>query len=405
VRREPRLDRVGDASSAWSGPDEGICMSLRSSLLSVRRLPHPPLRAGIGLIVVLTLSIGILPPRPAIPAAASAPRRPTVVVIGTGGTMAGVSEGRFTVQHYEPGRLPTARLIKDLQPEIARLADVRAVDFDDDAEAITDLYDLSRQVDRELLHADAVVVTSGTNNLEEYAYWLDITVRSQKPVVVTGSLRPWTVVGSDAPMNLYTAVLLAASRRTTCFGTVVALNDQVLGAREATKSDSQRVGAFQSRELGVLGTVDDGRVRLLRAPARVMECDRPQQWRTPFDLSRIRRATLPRVEIVPTYLDAGGEAITAAARAGARGIVVSGAPSAAQQRAAEAVVPRGVIFVAAGNTSSGSVYPVPRPGLVSAGDLVPQKARLLLMLGLAEGGRSEQIAEWFAAYGVPQFNE
>jgi len=362
------------------------------------------LRAGVGLIVLLALSGGALP-RSALPSAVSAGHKPKVVVIGTGGTMAGVSEGRFTVQKYKPGQLPTARLIHDLQPDIGRLADVRPVDFDDDAEAVTNLYDLSRQVDRELKTADAVVVTSGTNNLEEYAYWLDITVRSQKPVVVTGSLRPWTVVGSDAPMNLYTAVELAASRRTRCFGTVVTLNDQILGAREVTKSDSQRVDAFQSRELGLLGTVDAGRVRLLRAPARVLECAHPDQWRTPFDLSRINRNALPTVEIVPTYLGAGGAPITAATQAGARGVVVSGSPSPAQQSAAVAQLSKGVVFVAAGNTTSGSVYPETRPGLVSAGDLLPQKARLLLLLGLASGANAEQIQNWFTRYGVPQFND
>ena len=385
-------------------PDERKPVPFRSSPSHPRSLRRNALRAGVGLTVLLALSGGAVP-RSGLPPAAGAAHKPKVVVIGTGGTMAGVSEGRFTVQKYKPGQLPTARLIRDLQPEIGQLADVRPVDFDDDTEAVTNLYDLSRQVDRELKTADAVVVTSGTNNLEEYAYWLDITVRSQKPVVVTGSLRPWTVVGSDAPMNLYTAVDLAASGRTKCFGTVVTLNDQILGAREATKSDSQRVDAFKSRELGLLGTVDAGRVRLLRAPARVVDCAHPDRWRTPFDLARIRRNALPTVEIVPTYLGAGGAPITAAATAGARGIVVSGSPSPAQQTAAMTQLEKGVVFVAAGNTTSGSVYPQTRPGLVSAGDLMPQKARLLLMLGLASGANATQIQDWFTRYGVPQFND
>jgi L-asparaginase len=241
---------------------------------------------------------------PAMAAAgATGTTRPKVVVIGTGGTIAGAAQSRVSFESYEPGRLPMSDLVKSLQPEVGEVAEVSVRDFGGKGSTdytLAEYHDLSRLVDRQLATADAVVVATGTQTMEELAYWLDLTVRSPKPVVITGAMRPWSAIGSDGPANLYNAVRLAASRRTHCFGAVVTLNDEIFAAREVTKTSTQRLNTFAAPETGPLGTIGDEGVTLLRAPARTCA-------KTPFDLSRISRGELPRTEIVYTYAQAGGE--------------------------------------------------------------------------------------------------
>ncbi|MGW4320525.1 asparaginase [Streptomyces sp. NPDC004684] len=351
------------------------------------------------LLVVAVLLAGLVPTLPA--AAKTEPGKPKVAVIGTGGTITGVAGDRSDFEEYKGSSLPIADIVESLRPELDAVADVTSAEGPEQT-AMTDYYDLSLQVDRELRTADAVVVTSGTKSLEELAYFLDLTVRSPKPVIVTGSMRPSNVFSADGPANLYDSIVLAASERTRCFGTVVMLDDEILAAREATKTSTLRLDTFQAREQGVLGTVDGKRIRLLRAPARIQDCGK-NSWRTPFDVSRMKRDELPRTEIVSSYPDAGGEAITAFAEAGARGIVVAGDPSPGEASALRGVLGEGVTVVAAARTGSGAVYEAGAPGVLPAEDLLPQKARILLLLTLATTREPEDVAKRFARYGVPQF--
>ncbi|MFJ4712049.1 asparaginase [Streptomyces sp. NPDC088785] len=352
-------------------------------------------------LLFAALVLGLVPAVPAAAGGGERSGRPEVAVIGTGGTITGVAKDRAEFEDYDGSALPIADVVDGLRPELDAVAAVSAQEGPEET-AMTDYYDLSRQVDRALRSADAVVVTSGTKSLEELAYFLDLTVRSPKPVVVTGSMRPSNVFGADGPANLYDAVLLAASGRTRCFGTVVTFNNEILAAREATKTTTVRPDAFQARDVGALGTVDGDRVRLLRAPARIQRCGE-DGWRTPFDLSGIRRDALPRTEVVASYPDAGGEAITAFADAGVRGIVVAGDPSDGEAAALGKVLGRGVTVVAATRTGSGAVYDAHAPGVLPAEDLLPQKARILLLLTLATTRQAPDIARRFARYGVPQF--
>jgi L-asparaginase len=259
---------------------------------------------------------------------------------------------------------------------------------------------MSTLVDERLAEADAAVVLCGTRGLEELAYWLDLTVRSPKPVTITGSMRPWNALGSDGPANLYNAIVLASAGRTTGFGTVVMLNDRILAAREATKGSTLRLDTYESREWGVLGTIDAANIRLLRAPARLRQHGSPL-WTTPFDLSAV--SALPRTEIAYSYVDASGDAITAFAAAGARGIVIAGDPSDRQGPAVKSAIAGGTVIVAANRNTSGAVYETGVPGIISAEDLLPQKARLLLTLGLALTSDLDQLRSWFHEYGVPEF--
>ncbi|MET9294042.1 asparaginase [Streptomyces sp. NPDC003077] len=329
--------------------------------------------------------------------------KPGVVVLAMGGTLSGVSARRTDFETYTAGRIPVAELVDHLRPEIGEVADVTAEDFGGKSSGeytIADYHDLARRVREHLRTADGVVVTSGTAALEELAYFLDLTVGGGKPVVVTGAVRPWTVLGSDGPPNLYNAVRLAADGRTGRFGTVVVFNDQILPARDATKTDSLRLHAFGTREYGVLGTVDEKEIRLQRAPARP-----GPPGPAPFDLSVLAREELPRVEIVATYADAGGEAITASAEAGVAGIVLAGTPSPRQLEAArEAALWHGVVFVAANRYGAGATrVETDKIDVISAGDLGPHKARILLLLARAESSDPARIRERFATVGNAQF--
>ncbi|WP_216905405.1 asparaginase [Nocardia noduli] len=327
-----------------------------------------------------------------------------VAVIGLGGTIAGTSDRRTDLETYRPGTRPIVELVDSLRPEVGELAALSTEDFGQKGSGdytVADIYDLARLVERRLEDHDSVVVSTGSATMEELSYFLDLTVRSTKPVVVTGAMRPWTAIGSDGPVNLYNAIRLAASNRTTCFGTVITLNDQILPARDATKTDSTRVNTFTTREYGDLGTIDQAGIRLQRAPARVRYCDDPARWTTPFDLTTINNGTLPRVDIVHSYLGAPAEPITAAVAAGAKGMVFAGTPSPDQATAAMAA--KGVALVATNAYGSGAITVDPKMGVVSGGDLAPKKARLLLLLALARTTDHDQIVAWFGEYGNQQF--
>jgi L-asparaginase len=311
---------------------------------------------------------------------------PRITVIGTGGTIAGTSTTRTSYQSYRAGQLEIADMVDDLRPEIDAVADVVAVQFGNRSSGsytVADYHGLSLAIDEALETADAVVVTTGTDTMEEFAYFMDLTVRSRKPVVLTGAMRPWTVIGSDAQANLFNAIVLAASGATTCFGTVIMLNDEFHAAKDVWKSDGARLDTFISRRLGALGSVDGVRVRAHRAPPRVQHCDDPEAWRTPFDLRQVSEADLPRTEVLIGYQGARlDEAVLAFADAGVKGIVnAAGGISRDARRAAQE---RGVIFVSTQRLRS------------SGHNLLPQKARLLLLLSMTFSDDAEQVRAWFA---------
>ena len=326
-------------------------------------------------------------------APADAQALPRVTIVATGGTIAGVSDTRTSFQSYRAGSLGIDEMLSELRPQIDEVADVTTVQFGNRPSggyAIADFYDLTLAVEEALETADAVVVTSGTGSMDEFVYWLDLTVQSRKPVVITGAMRPWTVIGTDAHANLFNAIVLAASGETRCFGTVLMLNDEFHAAKEAWKGDAYRMDTFVSRELGNLGFIDELDVRTYRAPPRSQLCADPARWMTPFDLSRISKDDLPRVEVLIGYQGAGlDEAITAWAEAGVRGIVLAGGRGSreVQEKAEE----MGVVFRRTHRFRTGT------------DNLYPQKARLLLLLSLAFTDDPEQVDAWFEELAGAEF--
>ena len=330
---------------------------------------------------------------PPADAAAEAGALPRVTIVATGGTIAGVSDTRTSFQSYRAGSLGIAEMLSELRPQIDEVADVTTVQFGNRPSggyAIADFFDLTLAVEEALETADAVVVTSGTGSMDEFVYWLDLTVQSRKPVVITGAMRPWTVIGTDAHANLFNAIVLAASGETRCFGTVLMLNDEFHAAKEAWKGDAYRMDTFVSRELGNLGFIDELDVRTYRAPPRVQHCADPERWMTPFDLNAISKDDLPRVEVLMGYQGAGlDEAITAWAEAGVRGIVLAGGRGSGEvQEKAEEM---GVVFRRTHRFRTGT------------DNLYPQKARLLLLLSLAFTDDAEQVDAWFDELGGAEF--
>ena len=350
-------------------------------------------------------------PAPHLISFGTKPGLPNVRVIGIGGTIVSSAVGRDRWQSYGGQGINDSILITRVMPELGEVANVSNIEISNlgsSAIKTSDMYNTTKAVDAALAEpgVDAVVVLAGTNIMEQVAYWLDLTVRSDKPVVITGSMRQNNTFSFDGLANLFNAVVLAASRKTTCYGTVLLLNDEYISAREVRKSDAVRTDTFEGGRFGVLGAVDERRVRAIQAPARVMACG-TDAWRTPFDLNTIAVTDLPKVEIEYAYMDAGSASLAAMVADGVKGIVTAGhgagSISTAQGQARTQAVESGVLFVTTTRTGSGPVWGNSK-GMIGGGDLMPQKARILLQLGLAFGKEQPQIEEWFATIGLPDFD-
>ncbi|WP_223878529.1 asparaginase [Microbacterium radiodurans] len=390
-----------------------------------RNTPDSRPRAGLRRAVAaatagLLAAAGAVALEPLAPAAVAADGdKPKIVVVATGGTLAGKAGGRDTYTSYRAGTYPMADMVGVLQPELSAFADVEVVQFGNAGSggySIAQYHDLTIAVEDALADADGVVVTTGTDTMEEFAYWLDLTVQNKKPVVITGAMRPWAagntasesmVLGTDGPANLLQSIRLAASQETYCFGTVLSLNDEVHAARDVTKGNSTRNDTFVTRMSGVLGWIDGSDVIINRAPARVLDCA-TNDWFTPFDLRTVARDAHKRVEIFYNAQAVGGEAITAWADAGVAGVVTAGTgaggiSSAAGTARTAAARDKGVWFVSTTRTGSGSVSGG-SGNIIAGGDLLPQKARLLLMLSRSFTEDIAVARGWFQTLGSPTFD-
>lgn len=337
---------------------------------------------------------------------------PNITIVGMGGTITSTAKGRNLWQSYGTDKVSISDILARLEPEISKVAKVKVEELYNISSAATTsehLYNLTMAIDKALAdeNVDGVVVNAGTNIMEELAYWTDLTVRSDKPLVFTGSMRQSNTFSFDGEANLFNAITLAASGETTCYGAVLLMNDEFFAAREVTKTDAVRVDTFDGGRYGALGTVDEDRVRSVRAPARVMKCGQ-EDWKTPFDLSKVKPADFAKVEIVYSYTEADGSVIKALADAGVDGIVTAGhgagGLSTSQQAARTEAIKDGVLFVNATRTGSGAVYDSAAPGIIGAADLLPQKARMLLQMALTFSDDPEQAREWFKSIGLPEFN-
>ena len=333
------------------------------------------------LIVWILLAIAALP-------ADAADSQSRVRVIATGGTIANAPTGRLTGEQLVASLAHPERLGR-LEAETFANLPSAALTLDDSAR-------LSRHLVAVLAadpDLDGVVVTSGTDTLEELAWFLHLTVPGNRPIVVVGAMRRPGSSESDGATNLADAVRVARSQSARGRGTLVVMHGQVLSARNVRKRHATDLGAFDAPEPERLGVIRRGRVHLSRAGP-----DAP----TPGSLALPADAPLPRVDVLLAYQGAAGDLIDAAVANGARGVVLAGAGAGAltpsQLEAARRVAHAGVPVIVASRTGAGDVpsRALSDLPLISAGDLAPVKARVLLTLALARGMDARQIVALFA---------
>jgi L-asparaginase len=329
---------------------------------------------------------------------------PHVHMLATGGTISNRDGGRLTAAELAksmPGLETHARLTYE---QFANVASSQLT--------LEQWLALSRRIN-ELYASDkalaGVVVTSGTDTLEETAFFLHLTVKDVRPVVVVGSMRNPSTLGYEGAANLLEAIRVAADPAARDKGALVVLNDEINSARDVTKTDALRLQTFQSREYGKLGVVDRDQVFFRRTITQ------RHTSRSEFDVTA---KTLPRVDVIVTYQEAPGDLIKAAVDAGAKGIVLAtagaGATSGTQGEGIDYAAKKGVFIVTSTRTGAGRIAP-PRESnnpnakptetqlrrravSVSAEDHAPIKARILLMLALSITTDRATIQRIFSEY-------
>jgi L-asparaginase len=327
---------------------------------------------------------------------------PRVRILATGGTIAGKAASEVD-EGYSSGDLPVDALLRSL-PDLRRLADVTGEQVAQiGSQDMNDALWLKLASRVEALfaggEADGAVVTHGTDSMEETAYFLHLVVKSPRPVVLTGAMRPATSLSADGPLNLYNAVAVAADPEAGGRGTIVVLNDDLHSARDVTKSNTTDVQTFVSPGPGLLGTASYGRIRYFRRPSRRHTAE------SEFSVDGV--GALPRVDILYAHANMPPDLVAASVERGARGLVVAGMGNgnvtSAAAEALAAVAARGIVVVRSTRVVSGDVgrnieLDDDRLGLVAADQLNPQKARVLLQLCLVRGMDATAVQDAFYRY-------
>jgi L-asparaginase len=327
-----------------------------------------------------------------------------VAFIGTGGTISSIGKGPLDLLDYTTnGKMLHAEEIIAAVPALAEVAEIDVVKFRNiPSTAIgfpewKELVQLCDKLVRETPDLAGIVIGHGTASLEETAYFLNLTIKVPIPVVVVGSQRPLSGLASDAAMNLVAAVRAAASPASVGRGVLVVLNDEIQAARDVTKTSTFRLQTFRTPDFGILGSVDGEHVRYYRRAERRSAPD------TEFDVAKLD--ALPRVDISYSYAGSDGAAIRAFAAAGAKGVVLAafapGMTTPGEQNAIEEVRAKGVTVIASTRAGSGVALDPARLralGVLSADNLNPQKARILLALALSQSEDPAELRRIFATY-------
>jgi len=328
--------------------------------------------------------------------------KPTVAIIGTGGTISSVVDDSLDVLNYPDvsRKMSPAEAISRI-PEAALFADYVTLPFravGSTAIGPTDWIELAQLISRTAAERSDIrgfVILHGTATIEETGYFLNLVLKTNKPVVLVGAQRPASAVSTDVNMNVLSAVRTALSDEAVGKGVLVVLNDEIHSARDATKTSTYRLHTFKSHDFGLLGHVDGDCVAFYRAPLRKHTLE------TPFDIANI--TSLPRVDIAYSYGGADGCAVDAFVAAGAKGIVSAGLapgiPAPMERQALERAAAAGIIVVQSSRAGSGRVARrkyLCDLGMVGADNLNPQKARVLLALILTKTSNPDEVQELFA---------
>ena len=330
---------------------------------------------------------------------AQSPPKPKVFIAATGGTIAGVQKS--VEQHgYTAGELGIEALVNAV-PQLKDLADVRGeqvvnIPSQDMTDAVW--LKLARRLQELEQSPDvtSIVVTHGTDTLEETSFFIEATVDTPKPIVFTGSMRPATAISADGPLNLYNAVAVAASPSAKACGVVSVLNDQINAARNVYKTNTARVDTFQSVDRGPAGLVDTGLVHILDG------CGNAAYNKAKVPIDQIQ--SLPKVDIIYAYASMDRDLIDAAVAAGAKGLVVAGVGNGNFTKEAleglRDARKKGVVIVRSTRLESGFVMRNAEvdddtEGFVASQEFKPSKARVILKLALLKTSSPTEIQGYF----------
>jgi L-asparaginase len=354
-----------------------------------------PYRVGFSLIVLICA---------VVPQASFAQIRklPSIVILATGGTIAGAAASG-TQAAYTSGAVGIDTMIAAV-PSIKDIANIKgeqvsSVGSQDMTFAI--LLTAAKRINVLLAQndVDGIVVTHGTDTMEESAYFLNLVVKSEKPVVLVGSMRPSTAVSADGPLNLYNAVGVAVDPQSRGRGVLVVMNDWIHGAHSLTKTSTTAVQTFMSPLRGLVGVANYGKNDYYNNPV----------WKhtssTEFDVANV--TDLPRVDILYAYADMPPDSIDASVKNGAKGIVIAGVGNGNMNKssleAAARAAQTGVVIVRSTRVATGTVgrnveVNDDQMNFVASDELNPQKARVLLMLALLKPRTNMEIQNMFYTY-------
>jgi L-asparaginase len=335
-------------------------------------------------------------------ASAAQQKKPNIVILATGGTIAGAA-ATGTQAGYTSGAVTIDAMIAAV-PGIKDLANIKGEQISNVGSqdmSFNIMLSLAKRINYLLAtpDVDGIVVTHGTDTLEETAFFLNLVVKSDKPVVVVGSMRPSTAVSADGPLNLYDAVAVAADPKARGRGVLIVMNDWIHGAHSITKTSTTAVQTFMSPLRGLVGVSTYGKNDYYNNP----------EWKhttgSVFDVTTV--TTFPRVDIIYACADMSPDLIDAAVANGAAGIVIAGVGNGnmnkASLEAAERAAKKGVVIVRSSRVATGAVgrnveVNDDTMGFVASDELNPQKARILLMLALLKPRTTIEVQQLFQTY-------
>lgn len=354
-------------------------------------------RCGAALLLLVVVSAGEVQL-----VCAQAKKLPSIIILATGGTIAGAGASS-TQAAYTSGAVGIDTMLGAV-PGVRDLANIKGeqisnVGSQDMTFAI--MLTLAKRINTLLKQADidGIVVTHGTDTMEETAYFLNLVVKSDKPVVLVGSMRPSTAVSADGPLNLFNAVGVAADPQSAGRGVLVVMNDWIHGAHSLTKTSTTAVQTFMSPLRGLVGVANYGKNDYYNSPV----------WKhtraTEFDVANVTQ--LPRVDIIYAYSDMPGDLIDSSVANGAKGIVIAGVGNGNMNKvalgAAAKAARKGVVVVRSSRVVTGAVgrnveVDDDEMNFVASDELNPQKARILLILALLKPRSTAEIQKLFYTY-------
>ena len=328
--------------------------------------------------------------------------KPTIYILATGGTIAGSGSGALDTS-YTSGTVTVDKLIAAV-PDINKIATIKGEQISNigSQEMNNEVwFKLANRVNELLTSgkADGVVITHGTDTMEETAYFLNLVVKSDKPIVMVGAMRNSGSLSADGPLNIFNAVNVAMNKEAAGKGVMVVMNDEIHAAREVTKTNTTAVDTFKSPNSGKIGTVFYGNVKFYMNPTRKHTVN------SAFDITKIKE--LPRVDIIYNHSNDNPDFVNLAVKNGAKGIINAGMgngnPFPSALEALGEAVKAGVVVVrdsrvGSGETTLNGEVDDGKYGFLASDNLNAQKARVLLMLALTQTTDKTKIQELFLTH-------